>query len=312
MKKKLNFRRNGLDTLKKQLGDFYSDSGQARAFVQAIKSKVDTILNTQVKGYKDMTSGYAKASHLLEDIKSATGVGGKANADTVFTKLTSAMRGDKEFRLEVLKEMENAGEPMLMDKIAGANMQSFVPKGLVGRGIDVITAYQLLQGAFSAKFLPMLLATSPRVVGEFVRALGIGASKTKSIIDAVNRLPENFDMTPIQFEGSSEAGFAKFPFMGKDTPKGVSPATVAKNIAGKDITLIQDFVNNPDSLTAYLRLQPVIESAGLDKLDAPMLKKFFDEVIHERNSSEGGLIEGSSKPVTKKYISGPVEGNFKK
>ncbi len=181
----------GLDTLKKQLGDFYSDSGQARAFVQAVKSKVDNILQTQVPGYKEMTGKYAKASGLLEDIKSATAIGGKANADTVFTKLVTAMKGDKEFRLEVLKEMEASGDPRLMDKIAGVNMQSLIPKGLIGRGVDVITAYQVLQGTFSAKFLPMLLATSPRVVGEFVRALGLGAQKTKSVLDAINKLPDD-------------------------------------------------------------------------------------------------------------------------
>lgn len=178
----------GLDTLKRQLGDFYSDSGQARAFVQAIKGKVTDILNKEVPGYKDMTSKYATASDLLDDIKSATGAGSKAKADTIFTKLTTAMKGDKEFRLAVLKEMENAGEPALMDKIAGVNMRSFVPKGLVGRGIDVITAYQILQGAFSAKFLPMLLATSPRIVGEFVRALGYSATKSAQILKAVNNL----------------------------------------------------------------------------------------------------------------------------
>jgi hypothetical protein len=187
----------GLDILKKQLADFYSPSGQARAFVQAIKSKVDGILGTQVPGYKEMTGKYAKASNLLDDIKSATGVGGKANADTIFTKLTTAMKGDKEFRLEVLKEMENAGEPELMDKIAGTNMQSFVPKGLVGKGIDVVTAYQLLRGAFSVKFLPMLLSTSPRIVGEFVRALGLGAEKTTKIMGAINKLaPLSLDLSP--------------------------------------------------------------------------------------------------------------------
>lgn len=176
----------GLDTLKKQLGDFYSQSGSARSFVQAINSKLGGILKDQVPGYGDMTKGYQKASALIDDIKSATGLGGKAKVDTVFSKLTTAMKGDKELRLEILNTMSNLGEqPDLLDKIAGVNMSPLVPRGLVGKGIDVGTAWAVLQGAFSAKFLPMLLATSPRVVGEFVNGLGIAARKTQVIQDAL-------------------------------------------------------------------------------------------------------------------------------
>ena len=176
----------GLDTLKKQLSDFYSQSGSARSFVQAISSKLGGILKTQVPGYNDMTKGYQQASALIDDIKSATGLGGKAKIDTVFSKLTTAMKGDKELRLEILNTMSKLGEqPDLLDKIAGVNMSPLVPRGLVGKGIDVGTAWAVLQGAFSAKFLPMLLATSPRVVGEFVNGLGIGARKTQVIQDAL-------------------------------------------------------------------------------------------------------------------------------
>src|SRR3990167_2887016 len=178
----------GLDLINKQLGDFYAPSGQARAFVQAVKSKVSTILDAEVSGYKTMTSKYSKASELLDDIKSATAVGSKAKADTIFTKLTTAMKGDKEFRLEVLKQMEAAGEPTLMDKIAGVNLQSYIPSGLIGRGVDVGAAFQIINGIFNAKFIPLILATSPRIVGEFVQALGYSASKAKTVIDAVNKL----------------------------------------------------------------------------------------------------------------------------
>src|SRR5437773_10529017 len=97
-----------------------------------------------------MTQKYQSASSLLDDIKSATALGGKAKVDTVFTKLTTAMKGDKELRLEILNTMSDLGkQPDLLDKIAGVNMQSLIPKGLVGRGIDVATAYQVLHTAFS-------------------------------------------------------------------------------------------------------------------------------------------------------------------
>lgn len=177
----------GLDLLKKQLDDFYSPTSQGRAFVQALKSKVVGLLNTEVPGYRDMTSQYAKYSNFIEDIKSATGVGGKAKADTVFTKLTTAMKGDKEFRLEVMKQMEQT-DPTLMDKIAGINLNSWIPRGLVGKGIDIGTVMSTLLGHFNPKVIPLLLSTSPRLVGEFVRAAGIISSKVSPILKVINNL----------------------------------------------------------------------------------------------------------------------------
>jgi hypothetical protein len=177
----------GLDTLKKQLVDFYSESGSARAFVQAVKGKVSSTLNTSVPGYREMTGKYQAASQLLDDIKSATGVGSKAKADTVFTKMTTAMKADKELRLEIMKTLQAQGdEPHLMDKIAGINMQSWIPRGLVGKGADIAAAYSFLFHSFNPQFIPALLSTSPRVVGEFVRAMGLGTEKTAKVLNAIN------------------------------------------------------------------------------------------------------------------------------
>lgn len=177
----------GLDTLKKQLGDFYSNSSSARAFVQGVKGKVGDILKTQVPGYEDMTKNYSRASNLLDDIKSATGAGGNSKSDTVFTKLTTAMKGDKDMRLEVLKEMTQAADkPDLEAKIAGMNMKSLIPKGLVGKMSDVGAAFSALSGVLRPELIPAILTTSPRVVGEFVNGLGVSAKYAKPLIDLIS------------------------------------------------------------------------------------------------------------------------------
>jgi hypothetical protein len=177
----------GLDTLKKQLGDFYTQSGSARAFVQSIKGAVSNALKTNVPGYDAMTSKYTSASNLLSDIKSATGAGSNAKVDTIFTKLTTAMKADKDLRLEVMQQMQAAGDqPQLMDQIAGINMQSWIPRGLVGKGADVAAAMSFLLHSFNPSVIPALLSTSPRVVGEFVRTMGISADKVAKITDAIN------------------------------------------------------------------------------------------------------------------------------
>lgn len=177
----------GLDTLKQKLGDFYADSSQARALITAVKSKVSDILNKEVKGYREMTGGYTKASNFLEEIKSATGVGSNAKPDTVFTKLTTAMKGDKQFRLEVLREMEKV-DPTLMNKIAGSNLSEFIPRGLVGRGTDVLGLLSILTHGLNPQLIPIFLGTSPRIVGEFMRSAGMASNKVTQITDALSKL----------------------------------------------------------------------------------------------------------------------------
>ena len=177
----------GLDTLKKQLGDFYSQSSQARAFVQSIVSHVKGILNTNFPKYEEMTQDYANASQSLKEIQQATSLGGKANYDTAFTKLTRALKSDNGFRLDMLRRIHDQTGVNLEDYIAGTNLSRFTPKG-VGSLVDAGAAYALIRGIFTPQEIPVLLSTSPRIVGEFVRALGITSRAAGKVIDAVNTL----------------------------------------------------------------------------------------------------------------------------
>lgn len=168
----------GLDTLKKQLDDFYSPSGRARAFVASVKKNLTNVLNKEIPGYSEMTSEYQKVINLLDDIKSATSIGGKAKDDTVFTKLTQAMRADKEFRLEMLAKLQDgSGDPDLMAKIAGINMSSWIPRGIIGRGIDAAGLMSIIGQAFNPQYIPLILSTSPRFVGEILSTIGVAKNK---------------------------------------------------------------------------------------------------------------------------------------
>ncbi len=177
----------GLDTLKKQLGDFYSQSSQARAFVTSIKSSVSDILNKNYPDYAKMTKGYADASDMLSDIKSATSLGGKAGYDTIFTKLTRALKSDTGFKSEMVNELQDKSGVNLKDYIAGFNMSSLKPSGL-GGAIDMGAALALVSRIVSPEELVPLLSTSPRIVGEFVRALGVGATGVAKVMSAINAL----------------------------------------------------------------------------------------------------------------------------
>lgn len=249
----------GLDILKRQLGDFYSDSGQARAFVTGVKNSVSNILNNEVPGYKEMTSSYAKASQFLDDIKSATGVNGKARSDTVFTKLTTALKSDKEFRLEMLKQLQDkSGDPEILSKIAGINMQSWVPKSLIGRGVDVGATLGALGHYLNPQLIPALLLTSPRVVGEFLNTVGMAKNVISPILKTVNelQLPANSQLK------QKIADYIENPKMGlsiEDVSKTPKPTDLTSSLAkeAKKYKTAEEFVKaQKDKFVAEQGFEP--------------------------------------------------------
>ncbi len=190
-----------VDSLKRAFGDLYSPSSNVRAFTTAMKNSARDILNKNVPGYEAMTKGYSTASNLLNEIRSATSLGGKANADTVFTKVTTALKADKEFRLQMLNELENGAGVKLIDALAGHNLSKWIPTGLIGKGIDISTAYGIIAHVFNPSMIPLLLSTSPRLVGEFLGAVGVGKQYVAPILQAINKLPEisqNINITGVK------------------------------------------------------------------------------------------------------------------
>lgn len=293
----------GLDTLKRQLGDFYSDSSQAKAFVQGIKRKVTDILETEVKGYTEMTSEYQKASAFLDDIRSATGSGTSASPDTIFTKLTTGMKADKEFRLEIMKEMEKV-DPQLMNKIAGINLSPWMPRGLVGRATDAGAALGALTGFFNPQLIPFLLATSPRVVGEFARAAGIATNKINEILNSIKILSSlKVDvkgvLESIKEIHNQEGGFIKIPSFGPEesVPKSILEKSVQKTVPSPNTNINK----SKDQVTDFSMFHPE---------DQQFLIKFADDVanrkaVPQRNfeiAKQTWESEGFTVPKTKKEL----------
>jgi len=176
-----------VDSLKRAFGDLYSNSSNVRSFIQSMKDVTRTVLNKNVAGYETMTKGYQTASDLINEVKSATSLGKSTNFDTVFTKLTTALKSDKEFRLQMLNELQNGTGQKLVDALAGHNMSKWIPSGLVGKGLDVGAAWGIIQHVFTPQLIPLVLTTSPRIMGEFLNAVGVTKNYVSPILDAINK-----------------------------------------------------------------------------------------------------------------------------
>lgn len=165
----------GMDTLKRQLDDFYSESSQARQFVTSLKNKVIDTISASVPEYKTMLSEYSEATGLIKDIESGLvlrkqGMTGRVVADQTLRRLLSSMRDNYALRKELVEVLGNKAGVDLGGQIAGYAMRSPIPVGLAGTG--PMLAGQAAFAFVNPKFWPVLAASSPRVQAEFLSKFG--------------------------------------------------------------------------------------------------------------------------------------------
>jgi ribosomal protein S17E len=174
----------GLDTLKRQLDDFYSDSSQARQFVTQIRNKVKDTIVSSVPEYNEMTKGYTEATKLIKDVESGLmmrkqGMSGRITADQTLRRLTSAMKDNFELRKDLVEILGAQANKDLSGDIAGYTMNTTMPRGLAGTGTALAgSGYAAM---INPSFWPVLAASSPRVQGEFLRLFGRGMNAASKI-----------------------------------------------------------------------------------------------------------------------------------
>ncbi len=126
----------GLDSLKQALDDFYKGSSDTRVYDSIVNETRNTVKSELVKNipaYEKMTKDYSKFLTLEEEMSRALSLGKKSMMDTTLRKLLSAMRENFEYRKELLNKLDEASGNKLIDQLAGYTMQSYLPKGLVGK-----------------------------------------------------------------------------------------------------------------------------------------------------------------------------------
>lgn len=175
----------GLDTLKRRLDDFYSDSSQARQFVTQLRNKVKDSIIANVPQYDQMTKGYTEATKLIKDVESGLmlrkqGMSGRIVADQTLRRLMSSMKDNFALRKELVDVLGKEGGEDLGAAIAGYTQNSVVPVGLAGTGPALVGSAALAK-YFDPTFAGVLVASSPRVQGEFLRMLGKGIKTVKAV-----------------------------------------------------------------------------------------------------------------------------------
>lgn len=168
----------GLDNLKKRLSKYIDQTehnSPARALITRLETNLSKGLKDTVQEYEKMTKGYSEATNLIKDIESnlmlrKEGMTGRITADQTLRRLSSALRENFEMRKDLLKTLGDQSHEDIISQVAGYTMSPALPRGGLAKILTGSGAYYL--GAFNPKLWPILAASSPRTVGEFLSAFG--------------------------------------------------------------------------------------------------------------------------------------------
>lgn len=139
----------------------------------------------QVDGYGKMLDNFGETSEFLTELEKGVSSSDKATIDQAYRRIATTLKTNNEQRMALVKELDEATGGSLLADISGQQLSEDLPRGLVGTYLAPVIAGGAIAGGVSPAIIPSLLLASPRAVGEFARALGLGVAKTEALIDAV-------------------------------------------------------------------------------------------------------------------------------
>lgn len=138
-----------------------------------------------VPEYKKMLGEFAETSDFLDEVQRGLSTGDRATIDQTYRRMATALKTNNEQRLALVKELDEITGGNILSDIAGQQLSEVLPRGIVRQIAAGVTGTAALTGGVSASMLPALALASPKVVGEFVRSLGLASNKTDLIIKAI-------------------------------------------------------------------------------------------------------------------------------
>ncbi len=181
----------GLDVLKKRLSTYVSQARRgtpAHALLTDLENTLSNSLKAEIPNYAEMTKGYSEVTKLIKDVESnlmlrSEGMSGRITADQTLRRLSSSMKDNFELRKSLVEALSSSGGEDVTGAIAGYLMKSPVPHGL-RRTMMVPEAAAVY---LKPELWPVLVSSSPRVVGEFLRLYGRALSEVRGLSPTVGK-----------------------------------------------------------------------------------------------------------------------------
>jgi hypothetical protein len=182
----------GLDTLKRMFDNKYTETNLSQSIVADVRGNLRELLASEVDGYAKLTKGYEEATNFINEINRTLSTK-DGTPDTVMRKLNQAVKDNFELRGQLLDQIDHEIGTSLVDMIAGNQMSSWMAQNMVGRFAGLAAAGFVVDGGISAKVLAGLFASSPKVVANTMKALGVPKAAAKKFIKNRPKLKSQFD-----------------------------------------------------------------------------------------------------------------------
>jgi len=183
-----------LDDLTQRLGGLRGTTPQlrqSRAFINQLRERIQASSLDRVKGLGPAKRSYAQWSSVINDMEKILSESSD-NPEVILRKIIGASQSEHaalNLRRDLLKIVDAKAKTHLLDISSGAALSEILPTGIHARGILLQGLAPGALGAFvNPVFFLGLPFVSPRVVGEFMRAMGIGARWSDRVRSFVEKI----------------------------------------------------------------------------------------------------------------------------
>ena len=157
----------------------------ANALIIAAKDKVRSA-GQEIPEYKLLLEQFSDTSQFLQELKRDLASGDRATIDQTYRRIITSLKTNNEQRMALVQELDRLTDGSLVAQIAGQQLSELLPRGLFKQlGAAALGGAAFVSG-LSEAIIPALLFASPRVSGEFTRALGLTVRQADILADAIN------------------------------------------------------------------------------------------------------------------------------
>ena len=182
-----------MDDLKQAIGEIgeSSSTNAGKVLAEKVRKSVVKAINDVAPEYANTMETYGKAAEAMKELKNTLSL--EKNPDTALRKLLSVMRDNVQTnygkRASLAEELEKGGIEF-MSKVAGQELSSVMPRGILGRllgggAVGFGAATGGLGGLLTPGAIPAVAAASPRVIGEAAQLTGQARRKAQQAAQVI-------------------------------------------------------------------------------------------------------------------------------
>lgn len=176
-----------VDTTRQALNELklVGDDNSARSANALIEEAIGSVRNSgkQVDGYERLLSEFGENAEFLEEITRSLASGDKQTIDTAYRRLATSLKTNNERRRNLIRELDEVTGNSILSDVSGQQLSELMPRGIIRQIGSSMALGGIATGGVSSSLLVPLVFASPRVMGEFVNALGLSARKAKVLKD---------------------------------------------------------------------------------------------------------------------------------